>query len=61
MKNLLILVSLISFARSRVSNCAVDIATDGNKCLVCHPKFKLEKEGTECNEIIANCKVYSNK
>ena len=42
MKNLLIIVSLISFARSRVSNCAVDVEKEDNKCLVCHPKFKLE-------------------
>ncbi len=61
MKNLLIIVSLIAFAHSRVSNCAVDLETDSNKCLVCHPKFKLNEEKTECNEIIAHCLVYSNK
>jgi hypothetical protein len=57
----LIIVSLIAFAHSRVSNCAVDLETDNNKCLVCHPKFKLNEEKTECNEIIAHCLVYSNK
>jgi len=61
MKNLLILVSLITYARSRVSNCAVNNIENDSKCLVCHPKFKLENDGAECNEIIAHCRVYSNK